>query len=288
MLTGRTTNRPLVFWLGPPRDGAASRGTNELRLRSSKRPSPDCTTKAAIGRSSISSGPRAGSRRRSGSTSTTARSRSPSGVATIISGWASIRPSCGDGRGAGRRRRGLGRHAQHQRQHPLSYRARGRARLAPRQGAALLFTSGFVSNEAALSTLGKLFPGCIIFSDELNHASMIAGIKNRAARSASSDTTTSSISSNCSRRSPRNAQADRVRKRLFDGRRLRADRGICDLADKFEALTYLDEVHAVGMYGPRGGGIAERDHLADRLAIIEGTLGKAFGVMGGYIAADRR
>ncbi len=153
--------------------------------------------------------------------------------------------------------------------------------------AALLFTSGYIANQATLATLGKILPGLIIFSDALNHASMIEGVKQAG----------------CEKHVWRHNDLEHLEALLrvapADAPKLIAlesvysmdgDIGplaaVCDLADKYDALTYLDEVHAVGLYGLRGGGVAERDGLADRFDIIEGTLGKAFGVMGGYIAAD--
>nr|WP_255703052.1 5-aminolevulinate synthase [Roseivivax sp. GX 12232] len=171
------------------------------------------------------------------------------------------------------------------------YHKRLEAELADLHGkeAALLFTSAYIANDATLSTLPKLFPGLIIYSDELNHASMIEGVRRNGG----------------AKRIFRHNDVEHLRALLeaddpaapkliafesvysMDG-----DFGpieaICDLADEFGALTYIDEVHAVGMYGPRGGGVTERDHLAHRIDIINGTLAKAYGVMGGYIAASAK
>jgi 5-aminolevulinate synthase len=153
--------------------------------------------------------------------------------------------------------------------------------------AALLFTSGYVSNEATISTVAQLLPDCVILSDEMNHASMIAGVRG----------------SRCPKMIFRHNDLDHLEELLASLPHERAKliafesvysmdgdfgeiEAICDLADKYNAMTYLDEVHAVGMYGPRGGGVAEALGLMDRLTIIQGTLAKAFGCMGGYIAAS--
>lgn len=155
--------------------------------------------------------------------------------------------------------------------------------------AALVFTSAYIANDATLSTLPKLFPGLIIYSDALNHASMIEGVRRNGG----------------AKRVFRHNDVEHLRELLaaddpaapkliafesiysMDG-----DFGpleaFCDLAEEFNALTYLDEVHAVGMYGPRGAGVAERDGLVDRIDIINGTMAKAIGVFGGYIAASAK
>jgi 5-aminolevulinate synthase len=154
--------------------------------------------------------------------------------------------------------------------------------------AALLFNSGYMSNWATLSTLAGRVPGCVVFSDALNHASMIEGMRHSRAEirifahndPADLDRKLAGIDAD----QPKLVAFESVYSMDGDIAPIAA---FCDVADKHNAMTYLDEVHAVGMYGARGGGVSEREGVAHRLTVIEGTLGKAFGVMGGYIAGSR-
>ena len=171
------------------------------------------------------------------------------------------------------------------------YHKRLEAELADLHGkeAALLFTSAYIANDATLSTLPKLFPGLIIYSDSLNHASMIEGVRrNGGAKRIFRHNDVAHLRELLEaddRDAPKVIAFESIYS--MDGD-ISPIAEICDLADEFGALTYLDEVHAVGMYGPRGAGVAERERLMHRIDIINGTLAKAYGVMGGYIAASEK
>ena len=155
--------------------------------------------------------------------------------------------------------------------------------------AALLFTSAYIANDATLSTLPKLFPGLIIYSDELNHASMIEGVRrNGGAKRVFRHNDVAHLRELLAADDPKAPKLIAFESVYSMDGDFGPIEAICDLADEFNALTYIDEVHAVGMYGQRGGGVTERDNLAHRIDIINGTLAKAYGVMGGYIAASEK
>ena len=171
------------------------------------------------------------------------------------------------------------------------YHKRLEAELADLHGkqAALLFTSAYIANDATLSTLPKLFPGLIIYSDELNHASMIEGVRrNGGAKRVFRHNDVAHLRELLAADDPAAPKLIAFESVYSMDGDFGPIEAICDLADEFNALTYIDEVHAVGMYGPRGGGVTERDNLAHRIDIINGTLAKAYGVMGGYIAASEK
>jgi 5-aminolevulinate synthase len=153
--------------------------------------------------------------------------------------------------------------------------------------AALLFNSGYMSNWASLSTLAGRMPGCVVLSDSLNHASMIEGIRHSRARcEVFRHNDVEDLRRQLSRLDPDAPKLIAFESVYSMDGDIAPIAAICDVADEFGAMTYLDEVHAVGLYGPRGGGVAEREGLSHRLTVIEGTLAKAFGVVGGYIAAS--
>lgn len=153
---------------------------------------------------------------------------------------------------------------------------------------ALLFTSGYVSNWAALGTLAAKIPDCVVFSDALNHASMIEGIRHsRAERVIFEHNSPEDLDRKLARLDPAAPKLVAFESVYSMDGDIASIAEILDVCEKHNAMSYIDEVHAVGLYGPRGGGVAEREGLMDRITVIEGTLGKAYGVMGGYIAASR-
>ena len=157
-----------------------------------------------------------------------------------------------------------------------------------RKESALLFTSGYVSNWASLSVLGANLENCVILSDELNHASMIEGVRHsRAKKVIWKHNDVDDLRNHLRNLDPSVPKIIAFESVYSMDGDISPISDICDVADEFGAFTYLDEVHAVGLYGKRGGGVSEREGVADRVSIIEGTLGKAFGVLGGYITGSK-
>jgi 5-aminolevulinate synthase len=183
-----------------------------------------------------------------------------------------------------RRRR---RHPQHRRHQPFPPLLERELADLHQKDAALLFNSGYMSNWATLCTLAARMKGCVVLSDSGNHASMIEGIRHSRAECQVWE------HNNLEDLEQKLAAIDRDRPKLIAFESVYSMDGdigpikeICDLADKYGAMTYLDEVHAVGLYGKRGGGLSDRDNLTDRITVIEGTLAKGFGVIGGYITGS--